>query len=191
MADFGLSVMLPAQRTHVSNLRMGTMFYICPRVILKVGRAGWGPGRTGQCRRAFWVGGGRARWGVSKYVAREQTGLVGASTKDECEFTAVEQLCEDCAYMSVVQNWLVPTVQTYGRPICHWSLLCPGHDLRCAPPPTLPPGFCLQAQVAASADSEYRGVQLRRAGLWVWRRGDGKAKQACYGAASRGLVGLA
>ncbi len=38
VADFGLSFMLPDQRTHVSNLRMGTMFYMCPAVILKVGK---------------------------------------------------------------------------------------------------------------------------------------------------------
>ncbi|PNW76146.1 hypothetical protein CHLRE_12g545950v5 [Chlamydomonas reinhardtii] len=33
IGDFGLSVMLPQGRTHVSNLRMGTMFYICPAVV--------------------------------------------------------------------------------------------------------------------------------------------------------------
>ncbi|KAG2433843.1 hypothetical protein HXX76_008199 [Chlamydomonas incerta] len=33
VGDFGLSVMLPQGRTHMSNLRMGTMFYICPAVV--------------------------------------------------------------------------------------------------------------------------------------------------------------
>ncbi|KAG2423171.1 hypothetical protein HXX76_010939 [Chlamydomonas incerta] len=32
VGDFGLSVMLPNGRTHLSNLRMGTMFYIAPEV---------------------------------------------------------------------------------------------------------------------------------------------------------------
>ncbi|KAG2488949.1 hypothetical protein HYH03_012568 [Edaphochlamys debaryana] len=35
IGDFGLSVMLPDHRTHLSNLRMGTMFYICPAVVMK------------------------------------------------------------------------------------------------------------------------------------------------------------
>ncbi|KAG2441122.1 hypothetical protein HXX76_003974 [Chlamydomonas incerta] len=35
VGDFGLSVMLPTDRTHLSNLRMGTMFYICPAVAWK------------------------------------------------------------------------------------------------------------------------------------------------------------
>ncbi|KAG2488947.1 hypothetical protein HYH03_012566 [Edaphochlamys debaryana] len=35
IGDFGLSVMLPEHRTHLSNLRMGTMFYICPAVVMK------------------------------------------------------------------------------------------------------------------------------------------------------------
>ncbi|KAG2434732.1 hypothetical protein HXX76_007622 [Chlamydomonas incerta] len=32
VGDFGLSVLLPTDRTHLSNIRMGTMFYICPEV---------------------------------------------------------------------------------------------------------------------------------------------------------------
>ena len=45
VGDFGLSVMLPLNRTHLSNMRMGTMFYMCPAVVLKVrGRAGGGAG---------------------------------------------------------------------------------------------------------------------------------------------------
>ncbi|PNW78047.1 hypothetical protein CHLRE_10g462050v5 [Chlamydomonas reinhardtii] len=39
VGDFGLSVMLPHNRTHLSNIRMGTMFYICPAVACK-GRLG-------------------------------------------------------------------------------------------------------------------------------------------------------
>ncbi|KAG2434721.1 hypothetical protein HXX76_007611 [Chlamydomonas incerta] len=35
VGDFGLSVMLPTDRTHLSNIRMGTMFYICPAVACK------------------------------------------------------------------------------------------------------------------------------------------------------------
>ncbi|KAG2442237.1 hypothetical protein HYH02_009721 [Chlamydomonas schloesseri] len=35
VGDFGLSVMLPSDRTHLSNIRMGTMFYICPAVACK------------------------------------------------------------------------------------------------------------------------------------------------------------
>ncbi|PNW86472.1 hypothetical protein CHLRE_02g087800v5 [Chlamydomonas reinhardtii] len=35
VGDFGLSVMLPHNQSHLSNLRMGTMFYMCPAVILK------------------------------------------------------------------------------------------------------------------------------------------------------------
>ncbi|KAG2446650.1 hypothetical protein HYH02_008221 [Chlamydomonas schloesseri] len=35
VGDFGLSVMLPQNQSHLSNLRMGTMFYMCPGVILK------------------------------------------------------------------------------------------------------------------------------------------------------------
>ncbi|KAG2427057.1 hypothetical protein HXX76_012573 [Chlamydomonas incerta] len=35
VGDFGLSVMLPLNRTHLSNMRMGTMFYMCPAVVLK------------------------------------------------------------------------------------------------------------------------------------------------------------
>ncbi|EFJ39795.1 hypothetical protein VOLCADRAFT_100547 [Volvox carteri f. nagariensis] len=35
VGDFGLSVMLPQNRTHLSNLRMGTMFYMCPAVVMK------------------------------------------------------------------------------------------------------------------------------------------------------------
>ncbi|GLI62459.1 hypothetical protein VaNZ11_005090, partial [Volvox africanus] len=35
VADFGLSVMLPKNRSHLSNLRMGTMFYVCPTVVMK------------------------------------------------------------------------------------------------------------------------------------------------------------
>ncbi|KAG2446651.1 hypothetical protein HYH02_008222 [Chlamydomonas schloesseri] len=35
VGDFGLSVMLPQNQSHLSNLRMGTMFYMCPAVILK------------------------------------------------------------------------------------------------------------------------------------------------------------
>ncbi|KXZ54286.1 hypothetical protein GPECTOR_5g373 [Gonium pectorale] len=35
VGDFGLSVMLPEHRTHLSNLRMGTMFYMCPAVVMK------------------------------------------------------------------------------------------------------------------------------------------------------------
>ena len=40
VGDFGLSVLLPQHRTHLSNVRMGTMFYMCPAVVLKVGGAG-------------------------------------------------------------------------------------------------------------------------------------------------------
>ncbi|PNW86471.1 hypothetical protein CHLRE_02g087750v5 [Chlamydomonas reinhardtii] len=35
VGDFGLSVMLPQHQSHLSNIRMGTMFYICPAVVLK------------------------------------------------------------------------------------------------------------------------------------------------------------
>ncbi|KXZ54284.1 hypothetical protein GPECTOR_5g371 [Gonium pectorale] len=35
VGDFGLSVMLPEHRTHLSNLRQGTMFYMCPAVVMK------------------------------------------------------------------------------------------------------------------------------------------------------------
>ncbi|KAG2437367.1 hypothetical protein HXX76_006022 [Chlamydomonas incerta] len=35
VGDFGLSVLLPQHRTHLSNVRMGTMFYMCPAVVLK------------------------------------------------------------------------------------------------------------------------------------------------------------
>eukprot|EP00198_Chlamydomonas_reinhardtii_P012613 XP_001701950.1 predicted protein [Chlamydomonas reinhardtii] len=35
VGDFGLSVMLPHNQSHLSNLRMGTMFYMCPAVIFK------------------------------------------------------------------------------------------------------------------------------------------------------------
>ncbi|KAG2434731.1 hypothetical protein HXX76_007621 [Chlamydomonas incerta] len=35
VGDFGLSVMLPTDRTHLSNICMGTMFYICPAVACK------------------------------------------------------------------------------------------------------------------------------------------------------------
>ncbi|GLI62433.1 hypothetical protein VaNZ11_005052, partial [Volvox africanus] len=35
VGDFGLSVMLPQNRSHLSNLRMGTMFYMCPAVVIK------------------------------------------------------------------------------------------------------------------------------------------------------------
>ncbi|KXZ54322.1 hypothetical protein GPECTOR_5g406 [Gonium pectorale] len=35
VGDFGLSVMLPEHRSHLSNLRMGTMFYMCPAVVMK------------------------------------------------------------------------------------------------------------------------------------------------------------
>ncbi|KAG2442225.1 hypothetical protein HYH02_009709 [Chlamydomonas schloesseri] len=35
VGDFGLSLMLPSDRTHLSNIRMGTMFYICPAVACK------------------------------------------------------------------------------------------------------------------------------------------------------------
>ncbi|GIM05613.1 hypothetical protein Vretimale_10074, partial [Volvox reticuliferus] len=35
VADFGLSVMLPKNRSHLSNLRVGTMFYVCPAVVKK------------------------------------------------------------------------------------------------------------------------------------------------------------
>ncbi|KAG2495964.1 hypothetical protein HYH03_005894 [Edaphochlamys debaryana] len=48
VADFGLSLMLPDNRTHMSNLRMGTMFYICPSVILK--------GHVGQAADIFSLG---------------------------------------------------------------------------------------------------------------------------------------
>ena len=39
VADFGLSVLVPDNQTHVSNLRQGTPFYVAPEVVLKVGRA--------------------------------------------------------------------------------------------------------------------------------------------------------
>ncbi|PNW86474.1 hypothetical protein CHLRE_02g087900v5 [Chlamydomonas reinhardtii] len=35
VGDFGLSVMLPQHVSHLSNMRMGTMFYMCPAVLLK------------------------------------------------------------------------------------------------------------------------------------------------------------
>ncbi|PNH04385.1 putative LRR receptor-like serine/threonine-protein kinase, partial [Tetrabaena socialis] len=35
VGDFGLSVMLPQHQTHLSNMRMGTMFYMCPAIVLK------------------------------------------------------------------------------------------------------------------------------------------------------------
>ncbi|PNW81031.1 hypothetical protein CHLRE_07g339850v5 [Chlamydomonas reinhardtii] len=35
VGDFGLSVLLPHDRTHLSNIVMGTMFYICPEVACK------------------------------------------------------------------------------------------------------------------------------------------------------------
>ncbi|KAG2496440.1 hypothetical protein HYH03_005664 [Edaphochlamys debaryana] len=35
VSDFGLSVMLPQHRSHLSNVRMGTMFYVCPAVVMK------------------------------------------------------------------------------------------------------------------------------------------------------------
>ncbi|GFR47690.1 hypothetical protein Agub_g9438 [Astrephomene gubernaculifera] len=35
VGDFGLSVLLPHNRSHVSNLRLGTMFYMCPGVVMK------------------------------------------------------------------------------------------------------------------------------------------------------------
>ena len=43
------SVMLPQGRTHVSNLRMGTMFYICPAVVCQV-RGCWSAMRPGRAR---------------------------------------------------------------------------------------------------------------------------------------------
>ena len=39
VADFGLSVLLPGEATHVSNLRQGTPFYTAPEVALQVGCA--------------------------------------------------------------------------------------------------------------------------------------------------------
>ena len=52
VADFGLSVLLPENQTHVSNLRQGTPFYTAPEVALQVGltpaptssRAAWAEG---------------------------------------------------------------------------------------------------------------------------------------------------
>jgi hypothetical protein len=38
VADFGLSVLLPEHRTHLSNLRVGTPFYMAPEVVTQVGR---------------------------------------------------------------------------------------------------------------------------------------------------------
>ncbi|KAG2488951.1 hypothetical protein HYH03_012570 [Edaphochlamys debaryana] len=35
IGDFGLSVMLPDHHTHLSNLRVGTMFYVCPLTVMK------------------------------------------------------------------------------------------------------------------------------------------------------------
>ncbi|GFR47604.1 hypothetical protein Agub_g9339 [Astrephomene gubernaculifera] len=35
MADFGLSVMLPLQKTHLSNLRLGTLYYIAPETCFR------------------------------------------------------------------------------------------------------------------------------------------------------------
>ncbi|KAG2495975.1 hypothetical protein HYH03_005904 [Edaphochlamys debaryana] len=48
VADFGLSLMLPEHQTHMSNLRMGTMFYICPAVVMK--------GHVGQAADIFSLG---------------------------------------------------------------------------------------------------------------------------------------
>ncbi|KAG2492900.1 hypothetical protein HYH03_008814 [Edaphochlamys debaryana] len=39
VGDFGLSVLLPEHCTHLSNMRQGTMFYICPSVAV-MGRVG-------------------------------------------------------------------------------------------------------------------------------------------------------
>ena len=36
VADFGLSVLLPEHRTHLSNLRVGTPFYMAPEVVTQV-----------------------------------------------------------------------------------------------------------------------------------------------------------
>ncbi|GLC42000.1 hypothetical protein PLESTB_001057300 [Pleodorina starrii] len=35
MADFGLSVMVPLQKTHMSNLRLGTLYYIAPETCFR------------------------------------------------------------------------------------------------------------------------------------------------------------
>ncbi|KAG2488918.1 hypothetical protein HYH03_012541 [Edaphochlamys debaryana] len=35
MADFGLSVMVPIQKTHMSNLRLGTLYYIAPETCFR------------------------------------------------------------------------------------------------------------------------------------------------------------
>jgi serine/threonine protein kinase len=35
VADFGLSVLLPEQASHMSNLRQGTPFYMAPEVALQ------------------------------------------------------------------------------------------------------------------------------------------------------------
>ncbi|KAG2489621.1 hypothetical protein HYH03_011901 [Edaphochlamys debaryana] len=48
VADFGLSLVLPEGRSHVSNLRMGTVFYICPAVAVK--------GHVGQAADIFSLG---------------------------------------------------------------------------------------------------------------------------------------
>ncbi len=50
VGDFGLSVLLPQHRTHLSNVRMGTMFYMCPAVVLKVRVRGRGVAIHGTVR---------------------------------------------------------------------------------------------------------------------------------------------
>ncbi len=35
VADFGLSVLLPTQKSHMSNLRLGTPFYMSPETAFK------------------------------------------------------------------------------------------------------------------------------------------------------------
>ena len=41
VADFGLSVLMPKEGSHVSNLCQGTPFYTAPEVALQVGGGCW------------------------------------------------------------------------------------------------------------------------------------------------------
>ncbi len=54
---------MPNQKTHISNLRMGTMFYMCPAVVLK---AQVGPNSDSECRgHGLCTKGGNRRTTVS------------------------------------------------------------------------------------------------------------------------------
>ena len=54
VADFGLSVLLPTQKTHMSNLRLGTPFYMSPETAFK--------GHVGSASDVFRWGGTPAGW---------------------------------------------------------------------------------------------------------------------------------